>query len=244
MQAMLASLSQIQGVTGAAVFGPTGECILHQMPVPYEPILLNRLFADLRTVLDAFRYMDDSGVTDSFVCRFDNGNLILRPIGANSVLLITASNVNMAMVNVGFKVAALKLERNAEAERAASFNPPAPQPAMPPQARVTVSSVPAAAPTGTSVSALTVSSVVDDAPIPPDAVGARIADDLVKLLAVQVGPFAKVLFKQELKRIGATVQTLTRSQLDDLITLLAPKVPDPTGRNQFIAAAKRLVTKA
>jgi hypothetical protein len=37
---------------------------------------------------------------------------------------------------------------------------------------------------------------------------------------------------------------LTRSQLDDLITLLAPKVPDPVYRNQFIAAAKRLAPKA
>ena len=243
MQAMLASLSQIQGVTGAAVFGPSGECILHQMPAPYETILLNRLFADLRTVLDAFRYMDDSGATDSFVCRFDNGNLILRPMGGNSVLLITASNVNMAMVNVGFKVASLKMERSADAAHTASVNPPPPQPApAAPPPRVTVSSVPATP--IPNVSPLTVSSVVDDAPIPPDAVGARVADELVKLLAVQVGPFAKVLFKQELKRIGATVQTLTRSQLDDLVTLLAPKIPDPTARNQFIAAAKRLVTKA
>ncbi|HLM75305.1 MAG TPA: hypothetical protein VK459_21485 [Polyangiaceae bacterium] len=241
MQALLASLSQIQGVMGAAVFGPTGECILHQMPMPYETILLNRLFADLRTVLDAFRYMDDSGVTDSFVCRFDNGNLILRPMGGNSVLLMTAPNVNMAMVNVGFKVASLKMERSAEAAHAVTLNPPPPQPAPAPAAQVTMSSVPPMVP---AVSSLTVSSVVDDAPIPPDAVGARIADDLVRLLAVQVGPFAKVLFRQELKRIGATVQTLTRSQLDDLITLLAPKVPDPVYRNQFIAAAKRLAPKA
>jgi hypothetical protein len=89
-----------------------------------------------------------------------------------------------------------------------------------------------------------VSSALDAAAIPPDAVGAKIADDLVRLLAAQVGPFAKVLFKQELKRIGSTVQTLTRPQLDELITLLAPKVPEPAARNEFIAAARRLVAKA
>lgn len=246
MQAMLAGLSQIQGVLGAAVFGPSGECVLHQMPAPYEPVLLNRLFADLRTVLDAFRYMDDAGATDALVCRFDNGNLVLRSMGINTVLLITSTNVNMVMVNVGLKVASLKLERSAEAAPAATPTPPVSAPVSTPLAPPShaVSAVPPATPAPTSVAPLTVIPALDDAPIPADAVGVGVADELIKLLAAQVGPFARVLFKQEIKKIGATPQTLTRSQLDDLITFLAPKVPDAAARSQFISAAKRLVPKA
>ncbi|NUQ73638.1 MAG: hypothetical protein HUU21_08800 [Polyangiaceae bacterium] len=127
MQAMLASLTQIQGVSGVAVFNLAGECIFHQMPAPFEPVLLARIFADLRTVIDAFQYMDDTSATDSLVCRFDNGNLILRPVGPNSIVLLTAPNVNMAMVNVGLKVAALKMERSSDAGHPASLTPPPPQ---------------------------------------------------------------------------------------------------------------------
>lgn len=139
MQAMLTSLSQIQGVSGIAVFSPAGDCILHQMPAPFEPALLGRIFADLRTVLDAFQYLDDSSATDSLVCRFEQGNLIVRPVGINSVLLLTTPTVNMAMVNVGFKVASLKMERSAEAAHTASLTPPPPQfaPVVPPEPRLT-----------------------------------------------------------------------------------------------------------
>jgi len=246
MQAMLSSLSQIQGVTGGAVFDATGECILHQMPVPYEPILLNQVFSELRTVLDAVRYMDDSGILDSFVCRFDNGYLILREIGGYTVLLLVSPSVNMAMINVGFKVAALKRYRGAELSPAAATPPPAP---------VHVSSIHVDKESGVgrapsspglmqgTTSALSVSSTLEDAPIPPDAVGAGVVNELVKLLSGHVGPFAKVIFKQELKRIGASTQTLTRSQYDDFVTFLVAKIPDTAGKTQFAAAARRLTTK-
>jgi len=247
MQAMLSSLSQIQGVTGGAVFGPTGECILHQMPVPYEPILLNQVFSELRTVLDAVRYMDESGTLDAFVCRFDNGSLILREIGGHTVLLLVSPNVNMAMINVGFKVAALKRHRGPEPGLAVATPTPAPvhlssshldresgggrQPSSP-------------GPIQATISTLSASSTTEDGPIPPDAVGVSVVNELAKLLSGHVGPFAKVIFKQELKRIGASAQTLTRSQYDDFVTFLAAKIPDPAGQTKFAAAARRLTTKA
>jgi hypothetical protein len=144
-------------------------------------------------------------------------------------------------------VAALKRSRGAE---------PGPAAATPRPAPVHVSSISLDRESGGgrspsspglnqgTTSALSVSSTLEDAPIPPDAVGVSVVNELAKLLSGHVGPFAKVIFKQELKRIGAGVQTLTWSQYDDFVTFLAAKIPDPAGKNKFVAAARRLTTKA
>jgi hypothetical protein len=83
----------------------------------------------------------------------------------------------------------------------------------------------------------------DTNPAIPDAVGKNIMDGLLKALARHIGPFAKLIMKEELTKLGATSTTLGFSQYEDFISLLSRRVQDPAKRREFITEAEALPQK-
>src|SRR5262249_6708466 len=79
--------------------------------------------------------------------------------------------------------------------------------------------------------------------IPADAVGMSVMNQLWKLMAPALGPAAKFVLKQQLKEMGLSAQAVGRAQYADLITLLAPKIPNVMHRNAFIESARSLVRR-
>jgi hypothetical protein len=77
----------------------------------------------------------------------------------------------------------------------------------------------------------------------PDAVGKNIMDGLLKALARHIGPFAKLIMKEELTKLGVTTTTLGFSQYEDFISLLSRRVQDPAKRREFITEAEALPSK-
>ncbi len=78
---------------------------------------------------------------------------------------------------------------------------------------------------------------------PPDSVGPMVMDALLKALARHIGPFAKLILKEELHKLGATAATLGFGQYEDFIGMLAGRLQDPAKRREFVQEAERLPHK-
>jgi hypothetical protein len=78
---------------------------------------------------------------------------------------------------------------------------------------------------------------------PPVGVSKHIMDGLLKALARHIGPFAKLIMKEELHKLGATSTTLSFSQYEDFVSLLSRRVQDPAKRREFITEAESLPGK-
>lgn len=83
----------------------------------------------------------------------------------------------------------------------------------------------------------------DTNPAVPDAVGKNIMDSLLRALARHIGPFAKLIMKEELTKLGLTPATLGFAQYDDFVSLLSRRVQDPAKRREFITEAEALPHK-
>jgi hypothetical protein len=79
-----------------------------------------------------------------------------------------------------------------------------------------------------------------DGIVVPDAVGKETLDKLLRALAKHIGPFAKLMIKEELTRMGATASTLGLSQYDDFIGMLGRRLQDPNKRREFMTEAESL----
>jgi predicted regulator of Ras-like GTPase activity (Roadblock/LC7/MglB family) len=79
--------------------------------------------------------------------------------------------------------------------------------------------------------------------IPPDAVGRPVIEALLKALARQIGPFAKVYVKEALNNMGVSASTVTLSQYNDLVSLLVMRVTEPMRAKAFVAEAATLLPK-
>jgi hypothetical protein len=80
----------------------------------------------------------------------------------------------------------------------------------------------------------------DTAPAIQDAVGKNIMDGLLKALARHIGPFAKLIMKEELTKLGLTPTTLGFGQYEDFVSLLSRRVQDPAKRREFLTEAEKL----
>ncbi len=222
MDALLEQLTNVSGVTGAALFNNTGACVAHKLQPPYEPILLVEAVQELRSAAEMFTYLDDAPF-QGFVARLDSGVLVSRQSGDWMVMVLGGSNLKTAMLNVALSVVTLKLKQ---------MGPPS---AM---ASVTAGSAPSV-----SMSLGSMGSSGSGGAAPPDAVGTTVMRALLKEFSKQLGPFAKVVLKQELGRMGLSARTCGRQHYDDLIGILAKKIPEPSKREDFIVQVRELPNK-
>jgi len=227
MQNALAGISRIKGVRGFGVFDVRGACVAHQMPPPYEPILLKRALEELRGAFDAVRCLDESGM-DSFMGRFTLGCLLLRPLANHTVMILSDPDLNIAALNVGLKVAALKLEPGESGQISSRIEP------------VSASTSHFSANANIS-SNLSMGSPLNESRIPANAISVAVMSELTRLLAVRIGPMAKLALKGALASLGLHPRAVTPSQFDDLVALVSRKIPDAGARHDFIVAAQALL---
>jgi hypothetical protein len=68
--------------------------------------------------------------------------------------------------------------------------------------------------------------------------------NLLKSYTMQVGPFAKVIMKQEMEKIGVSSTTIRADQWEVLCDKLAKKIPDYNQRTTFQNEAKSILDAA
>lgn len=230
MDGFVDTLMKAPGVLGFLVLDPSDEALAHQLPSPYEPILLIQAMSEIRSTFDFFSSMGESGSFSSMVAFCEGGRLIVRQINQHTLIILCKATINPVMLGVALNVAGLKLER------ALSNQPSAPS------ANLQASWGQHGGPGGLMNSSLQLSasrSTAENMPTPPDAISRTILTQLLKLYATFLGPAAKTILKRELARLGVTSRTLREGQFPDLVGLLAERLP-PQRRAEFIAQANGL----
>ncbi len=66
--------------------------------------------------------------------------------------------------------------------------------------------------------------------------------ELLKTFRHFMGPFAKVIMKQEMTKMGISSATLKREQWPDLCGTLGDRIPDLQRRTRFAAQARQILT--
>lgn len=246
MNPILNALNAVPGVIGSLIFDDANECVAEQIPPPYEPVLLQGVVAELREAAGMLATLDDAP-WEVFTLHFDGGYLFVRQHAPYTLLVLADSAANPAMLNVGLNVATMKLAKlgqaaAAPATRASSPPLPQPPPQPPPAPSTTAASrsgISGPAPGfGASVPRFSMSGGAHE--YAPDAVPRAAMDGLLRALALQVGPFAKIFMRDDVVKLGATISTLGLGQYDDYVRLLALRVPDGTKRDAFLREAARV----
>lgn len=232
MNDILKSLNEINGVIGSAIFDASDECIAHAIPAPFEPILLSKMMKEFRSALEVMASTDDAKDWTHFQVGLDSGLIALRSVDDFTLMSIGSAALNPSMLNIGFTVASLKLSK-AKAEGTAAKSASNSWGAKSGGGSAAKSGAP-------SFSGLTPMS--DGGVRVPNAVGPAVIDALFKLLAKQLGPFAKIAIKEEMGKLGATPYTMVPPQFDDFVFVLSKRLPADKQKD-FIAASRLLVSK-
>ena len=217
MEQLLQQLTAIEGVQGAALFNEQGGCVAHQLTPPFEAILLVEAIPELSSAVDMFSYLDKSDFQD-FVANLENGTVIARKTGGWLVLIVGSPALQVPLVNVALSVVSIKLKQAG------------PPPAAPERVA-----------TGSMSLGSIAGSVGTGSQIPADAVGINKVRALLKALATQLGPFAKVLLKQEMAKMGVSARTVGYSHYRDLADVLGKRIPDESKRDEFSKQAKAIL---
>jgi hypothetical protein len=232
MDNLFQTLTGIQGVMGAALCNQQGECVAYQMPAPFEPILIQQIAGEVQSVLQMVRYLDDSKVT-SFSAKLEEGYLFVRVFGDYIVLVIADNQINTSMLGVAYNVVGLKLAQSGPPPRTVAQGSAPGRPSAQHTAHTESSAE--------GFGAMTTSN--PGGPIPPDAVGPVVVNELLRALARQVGPIARVMLKQETGKLGTSPTRLGASQLGTLLEALGARIPEPQKRSQFMEESRGVIAR-
>lgn len=237
MSGILAGINAIPGVIGSIIFDSSDQCLEHELPPPYEPVLIAGVLAEVHNAASMLGALDGSP-WQAFAFRFESGYLLVRCIDDVTLLVLAEPSINLAMLNVGFTVATLKIVQRAAPAAAAATSAASSQ-----SGRVAASKQPRLSVSASGQQRLSPSPQVfsDSGGVASaDAVPRAQMDSLLQALARHVGPMAKIMIKEDLAKMGAAVSTLGLSQYDDFIRLLAMRVTEGSERKEFLAEVEKL----
>jgi hypothetical protein len=245
MTEILDVLVRIPGVTGAALCNQAGECVLSQLTPPFEPILIKQLVSEIRSVFQIMRFLDDSE-PQFFVLHLDDAVVAVRQIGELTLVALATTETNSTMLGVGFNVVNLKIREYGPANfelASGSGSVPRPAASSPPPPAVQMTPRPAPRGEATMIASSGLSLSDSGQAVAPDWVGEAVISALLKATARQLGPAAKVILKQEAKRIAASVVAVTPANFGTLVDAIAQRITDPTKRSAFVTEARALLRR-
>lgn len=246
MNEILDVLMRVPGVSGAALCNQQGACVLSQLIPPFEPILIKKIVSEVRGVFQMMRYLDDSE-PQFLVLHLDDVVVAVRQIEELTLVALATSTTNSTMLSVGLNVVNLKIHEHgiANFELAAGTGPRlgSGSQSLPRPSGGTSTGVPIAHSEGTAIGSTSISISDSGPPAAPDFIGDEFVQRLVKALARQLGPAAKVVFKQQIKYIGLTVSTITPNNLSTVVDALVQRVTDVAKREAFLFDVRDLLRR-
>jgi hypothetical protein len=246
MNEILDVLVRVPGVSGAALCNQQGECVLNRLIPPFEPILIKKLVSVVRGVFQMMRYLDDSE-PQFLVLHLDDVVVAIRQIEELTLVALATSTANSAMLGVGFNVVHLKILdygiANFELATGTGSRPGSGSQSLPRFGGGTPPPVPIARGEGAAFGGGSLGFFDSGQPAAPDFIGDELVQRLVQALARQLGPAARVVFKQQVKHIGLTVGAITPSNLSSVVDALLQRVPDVAKREAFLSDVRALVRR-
>jgi hypothetical protein len=246
MNEILDVLVRVPGVSGAALCNQQGECVLSRLIPPFEPILIKKIVSVVRGVFQMMRYLDDSE-PQFLVLHLDDVVVAVRQIEELTLVAFATSTTNSTMLGVGFNVVNLKIQEhgiaNFELAAGTGSRSGSGSQSLPRFSGGTPPPVPIARSEGTVIGSASFSIFDSGQPAAPDFIGDELVQRLVKALARQLGPAAKVVFKQQVKHIGLTVGAITSNNLSTVVDALLQRVTDVAKREAFLSDVRALLRR-
>jgi hypothetical protein len=256
---LLAGLVAIPGVIGGAVLDGQGDCLLHALQPPYEPVLIQACLSQFGAMRELMETLDPGAQLSGCVVHFEETQLWVRTADPYLVVVLASVAVNGAMLNVGLNALDLKL-RGAQAIRGSDpgsvFSMPgarntapggrgsAPGQAMggggglsspghpsfsQPGQGAYAQSNPGYTTTNASLQQRTTA-----VPSQRGAVSIETLRGLARLLATWVGPAAQLVVKREVERLGFDPNSFPRERMGELVQAVSVVLPDAQARSEFL----------
>ena len=246
MNEILDVIVRVPGVSGAALCNQRGECVVSQLIPPFEPILIKKIVSEVRGVFQMMRYLDDSE-PQFLVLHLDDVVVAVRQIEELTLVAIATSTTNSTMLGVGFNVVHLKILdhgiANFELAAGTGSRPGSGSQSVPRFGGGTPPPVPIARSEGLAFGSASLGMFDSGQPAAPDFIGDELVQRLVKALARQLGPAAKVVFKQQVKHVGLTVGAITPHNLPTVVDALLQRVTDVAKREAFLSEVRALLRR-
>jgi predicted regulator of Ras-like GTPase activity (Roadblock/LC7/MglB family) len=246
MTEALAPLAGIPGVTGAAVFADDDRCLAAALQPPYDEALVERAMRTLRHALLTLNVSFDSEATWSgLFLRCDGGHLVVKRAGEHTILVLGDVGLNVAMVNVGLDVAALKLRMASGVPAPYTAGGLGSQPVagpdfLDPRAARTVGYGQAPIAAGSPVAPLAMADRLAEITPAAGMVPAGLLEQVLRALARYLGTAARAAIQEELIDLGLAPHAVPLASYSDLVDQLARRIQDPARRTAFLVEAELL----
>lgn len=245
LEPILQSLREVEGVQGALIVDRAAAVVAQRVHSIYDPQVLQQVARQVGAAVDSVQLLQDDW--ESLTAHYGDGKLLLRSLrvgGARPqryvLAVIADSRLNVAFLGVALRVAATKLLAALEAGVPAAA--PAPPPSFPgvPQASVRPSEVRADGSRSnlswSGVGSGSDSGMSSDVGV-SDSSSAAYLTACSKALAKAIGPMAKVLVKEAVRKVCAD-RPFSRADAAALIAHLAAGIDDSDDRKTFERAAR------
>ena len=217
VKAALHGLSAIQGVTGVFLVNDSGTLLAHDESSAFHG-KLSEAAPKLSGVIASLSESLPRESATGFVFRFRLFHLVARRLKGMSLFVAARTTANLAMLQVGFRVAELKLSRTdvASAGPVVAKSQKSPGQAPP----------------------------VENRPPPPDAVGAGVVEAMRACFGRYMGPSANLLLKREMTNLKVTDDTLGEKAYVGLVAKISRFIRDVSKRDVFASEAHAILSNA
>lgn len=221
MQAILGDIGALMGVTGSFVCGGEGGLLGRAMPAGMDDAGLTAIGRSLMQTFNGLEADRHKRATE-FHLVFNQGQLLVKNLGAGCLCVLCTRQANVAMVNMTANMAVRKLK-----DILVATVPPEPPltPAASAPAPLAAAAGPAPVATPSAAS---------------DTVDAALVTQIEHELARAVGPVAMLTVDDAVAGLGCTRHTLPKSALPAWIERVGAEIPDPAKRTQFVRAARQI----
>jgi hypothetical protein len=248
LEPILQGLRDVEGVQGAMIVDHTAAVVAHRAHTIYDLTVLQQVARSIANSVDSVQLIQSDW--DTLTAQFGEGRLLLRNLPTTHtkprryvLAVIADATLNTAFLGVALRVASGKLVAELEAAPATSHGTGVPVPiasgstgrhAPPDQGPAEV------AKTGLSWSGVSSGSGVGSSDVGvSDSASSTFLTASTKELAVNIGPMAKVLVKEAVRKVCGE-RPFSRADGPALIAHLATMIEDPDDRAAFLRATRAL----
>lgn len=245
LEPILQSLREVEGVQGALIVDRAAAVVAQRVHSIYDPQVLQQVARQVGAAVDSVQLLQDDW--ESLTAHYGDGKLLLRSLrvgGARPqryvLAVIADSRLNVAFLGVALRVAATKLLAALEAGVPAAASAPPPSFPGVPQTSARPSEVRADGSRSnlswSGVGSGSDSGMSSDVGV-SDSSSASYLTACSKALAMAVGPMAKVLVKEAVRKVCGD-RPFSRADAAALVAHLAAGIDDSDDRKTFERAAR------
>ena len=209
MSALVANLTSVPGVRGAAVFDQAGVCVEHRLMPSVSPTDAGQILQQVLVGLDAYEFLE-RGLFRYAMAKFADGVIGVLRTDHYQAIAFADADINPSLLTVALGALEVKLGRMSDGVSASLI--PSESLPIPPAEPVSYDSLPAS-----------------------ELVPIQVLRDAIDALAECVGPVARLLVQEQVAALGLQTADIPRSMWTSLIENLAREVPNPEDRRRFLS---------